>query len=267
MTVLVGNQTVPDQMIGCWLRKYIRFKDGSVDDSTHVIWLQTASGMGDMRISAERAIFRGQSSFADCSDRELISLAEQDCACAVTHFDETTSPYPTASWEIGDSGFMQQTVVNYPEDGWFEWKENGNCMMEYAPSGHYTEDWRLQPNSHTDALHLVCEDSQTTTNLYIAGAHAILTVDRSVILNDERPLQEIVEANLSKKETIYSYLDTEYSYAKKVNESDYEITLSSLPWREGDILKLDWLPSSGHSLDNVKDNKGSNWNVVSLWSA
>ena len=254
-------------MLGCWVRRYIHFKDGSEDTTSHVIRLQTPSGMGDMRISADRPDLKDRKSTSDCSDEELINLAKQDCACAITIFNESTKPYPTASWELGGSGFMQQTVINYPEDGWFEWKEDGTCMMEYAPSGDYIEDWRLQAQSQDFAIHLICRDSQTTTNLYVAGAHAMLAVDRAVIVNDERPLQEIVADNISDRESIYSYLDTEFSYAKKDDDSDYEIILSSLPWREGQKLHLDWLLNSDDDVQIIKDEKGTTWEVVSYWSA
>ena len=36
-----GSTTVPEKMIGCWERLYIRFRDGSEDRSTRVFWLQT----------------------------------------------------------------------------------------------------------------------------------------------------------------------------------------------------------------------------------
>lgn len=104
-------RTFPDRMLGCWKRKNIRFKNGETDTSTTVIWLQTLSSMVDMRIP-ERIL--------DFSDG--LSL-------------EDYTPYPTASWESNDDDAYFQTVVNDPEDGWFDWKEDDSCMIESALSG------------------------------------------------------------------------------------------------------------------------------------
>ena len=267
MSLLIGNQTVPDHMLGCWHRRYIRFEDGAEDTSTRVIWLQTPSGIVDMRISAERPDFSERLQLSDCSNDELIALAEQDCSCGITILDETATPYPTARWEGGGSGFMQQPVINFPEDGWFEWKEEGTCMLEYAPSGAYEEDWRLQDNSQDLAIHLLCRDSETTTNLYIAGAHAVLAIDRSIVISQERPLQEIVSENIADRDRVYAYLDTEFSYARCEDSSEYEIVLSNLPWREGQILPLQWLLDSDNDATVITDTTGHKWDVISYCSS
>ena len=266
MPLLIGHQTVSDRMLGCWRRRYIRYNDGTEDRNTRVIWLQTPSGLCDMRISAERPDFSERSQLSDCSDDELIALAEQDCACGITVLDETATPYPTATWEGGDSGFMYQPVLSFPEDGWFEWKEDGVCMMEYAPSGAYEEDWRLQDNSQDFAIHLLRRDGETTTNLYVAGAHAVLAVDRSIMINQERPLQEIVAENIHDRDSVYAYLDTEFSYSRCDDSDEYEIMLSNLPWREGQTLSLEWLLDSDDDAVAITDNSGHEWDVISYWS-
>ena len=267
MPLLIGSQTVPDHMLGCWRRRYIRFEDGTEDTSTRVIWLQTPSGLADMRISAERPDLSERLQLSDCSDDELIALAEQDCACGITIVDEFATPYLKATWEGGDSGFMQQPVINFPEDGWFEWKEGGVCMMEYAPSGAYEEDWRLLDNSREFAIHLLRRDSETATNLYVAGAHAVLAVDRSIVIGQERPLQEIVAENIADRDSVYTYLDTEFSYAKCEHSDEYEIVLSNLPWREGQTLALEWLLDSDDDAVVITDDSGHEWDVISYCSS
>jgi Cytochrome C biogenesis protein transmembrane region len=51
-TSLYGSATVPEDTIGCWERPYIRFLEGTEDKTTRVIWLQTLSGVADIRIAA-----------------------------------------------------------------------------------------------------------------------------------------------------------------------------------------------------------------------
>ena len=145
--VSYGSVTVPKRLLGCWDRRYIRFSDGTEDTSTRVIWVQTLSGVGDIRIPATRPDLRARNGLADCSKEELLALAEQDCFCGVTLFNSKAQPFPTASWPKESYLFRFQPVITFPEPGWMEWLEGGTCMIERAPSGAYVEDWRLQPGS------------------------------------------------------------------------------------------------------------------------
>jgi predicted amidohydrolase len=54
---LVVAATVPDLMLGCWKRAWIEFADGTRDDTTTVVWLQTESLMADVRIATDRGTF------------------------------------------------------------------------------------------------------------------------------------------------------------------------------------------------------------------
>ena len=140
-------------------------------------------------------------------------------------------------------------------------------MLEYAPSGAYEEDWRLQDNSQDFAIHLLRRYSATTTDLYVAGAHAVLAVDRSIVIGQERPLQEIVSENKADRDSVYAYLDTEFSYARCEDSDKYEIALSNLPWREGQTLSLEWLLDSDDDAVVISDNTGHEWDIVSYCSS
>eukprot|EP00977_Amphora_coffeiformis_P029542 scaffold41411_cov214-Amphora_coffeaeformis.AAC.1 len=228
-----GTQTVPTKMIGLWERRYIRFlrtnnnnrtNDASLpqygDRESHVrvMWLQTPSGFGDMRIPKSRFCPIHEacttcSSLADLDVTKLLQLAEAECFCGTCLLEDKSSNEVhegryKAKWVDGGTGFSQQVVSVWPEDGWLEWpaetaddddddeKDERTCMMEYAPEGQYIEDWRLQPGS----LGMCCHLTTTTTdndagcvvrNIYIAGEHLTLAVDRPVGTLDEadqRPL-------------------------------------------------------------------------------
>ena len=140
-------------------------------------------------------------------------------------------------------------------------------MLEYAPSGAYEEDWRLLDNSREFAIHLLRCDSETATNLYVAGTHAVLAVDRSIVIGQERPLQEIVSENIADRDSVYTYLGTEFSYAKCEHSDEYEIVLSNLPWREGQTLALEWLLDSDDDAVVITDDSGHEWDVISYCSS
>jgi len=258
MALLTGAQSVPDRMLGCWQRRYIRFANGGEDTSTRVIWLQTASGMADMRIAATRPDLRRRTSLDECNNEELLALADQDCSCGITRLDGSATPWPTATWENADFGYALQPVSLYPEPGWFDWREDGHCMMEWAPSGAYEEDWRLLPGSRGDALHLVHRGLAATENLFIAGNHLVYARNRTAAVPEPRPLRELIAARLRDRNLVRALLDFEMSYAARVSEGSYRIALSSLPWKEGTDVDTGWIP-------NLKDSAGKTWTTVSAW--
>jgi len=237
-----GIRTVPDKMLGCWKRKYIRFKNAETDTSTTVIWLQTLSAMVDIRIPERILDFSTGLSLHEYTVEQLCELASQDCATAITRLDESTTPYSTASWEANDDGAYIQTVVNYPEDGWFEWKEDGSCMMEWAPSRAYEEDWRLLENSRSYIAEFRNTNIDKGEFVFLAGDHAVYVRSRALEVKEQRPIQEIAKDNLDNKDYIISLVDVEFSYAHRDEASgEFNIQHSTLPFREGQSLKLDFL--------------------------
>ncbi|MGD9503012.1 MAG: hypothetical protein AB7V40_11075, partial [Methyloceanibacter sp.] len=232
-----GSITVPTRLLGCWYRRSIRFADGGEDSSTRVIWVQTLSGVGDIRVSATRPDLRTRGGLEDCSTEELLALAEQDCFCGVTLFDAKAEPYPTARWPKESYLFRFQPVITFPEPGWMEWLEGGTCMIERAPSRAYVEDWRLQPGSRRFGAHLVRRDAPSLTTLYVAGDHAILARDRLEALSPDKTLPELARASRYDPKRLRALLDCEFSYARRAEPmGEYVIELSTLPWREGQTL-------------------------------
>ena len=157
----VGDQTVPDALLGCWRRNWIRFgDDGDLQRDVTVIWLQTASGMGDLRIDPAR------------------TPEQYDSSCGLTFVDETTHPYMTADWVDGETGFAQQAVPSFPEKGWLSWQSD-SVMLELAPSGAYVEEWERLDGSAGVVAHYADPSAATQTNLYVAGQHFFLAVARA----------------------------------------------------------------------------------------
>lgn len=173
---MTGDQTVPDALMGCWRRNWIQFRTNSgelakPDPSVTVIWLQTASGMGDLRLDPNQAPHQTDSS---CG----ITVVE------TTQLEDGSSRF-TADWLDGPTGFAQQPVSNFPEKGWLTW-DSPTIMHERAPSGAYIEEWELLPDSSGDRVHLTAPEAPTLTNLYIAGRHHFLAVQAA----DGEPLHQ-----------------------------------------------------------------------------
>lgn len=246
--------TVPSRMFGCWDRKYIQFGGGVPETDTRVLWLQTPSGMGDMRILKSRSDMRSYRSLSELSVAQLMELAHSDCSCGITVLDEGAQPMPTAEWLDGDYGFAQQVISNYPENGWMEWREERSCMMEFAPSGRYEEDWRLVGDSVGLCCHVTAQRDGVMCNYYIAGNHLMRAVDRTANPAQSAALTDIVALESDHRKRIETYLSSEFSYAKRSPGSSaahYAIELSTLPWYEGDVIDMSWLLDAFEGLHNV----------------
>ena len=264
---IYGRATVPRKMIGCWTRRNLRFADGTEDKTTRVIWLQTLSGVCDIRISASRPDLRERRGFADCSTDELLKLAEQDCFCGTTLFDPDAKPFPTASWPKEAYLFRFQPVITFPEPGWIEWRNFGTCMIETAPSGAYEEDWRLLPESRSFAAHLSRRDAASATCLYVAGDHAIYARNRTVDLPSDKSLVELARDAQCERRRLEELLDCEFSYAQRVRSGDdYTIMASTLPWREGQALGCPWVEDLASNTTSTEALVlRDNWTLESLW--
>jgi hypothetical protein len=262
-----GPTTVPKKMIGCWKRLDFRFSDGMRDSTTLVVWLQTLSGVCDIRIPASRPDLRERMGFEDCSKDELLKLAEQDCFCGITLFDPAAKPFPTASWPKEDYLFRFQPFITFPEPGWIEWRDFGTCMIETAPSGAYQEDWRLLPESQLFAAHLTKRDAASATCLYVVGDHAIYARNRTVNLPSDKSLLELASDIKYERRRLEELLDCEFSYAQRVRPGDdYKIVASTLPWREGKPLGYPWVKDLASKPAGIETLVvGDNWTFESLW--
>jgi len=267
--VVCGKATVPKKLIGCWRRRYIRFHDGSADTTTRVIWLQTLSGAGDIRIAADRPNLKSRGGLSACTKDELLALAEQDCFAGQTLFDAEADPHPTARWPLDGYLFRFQPVVTFPEDGWMDWKEDGTCMIEKAPSAAYEEDWRLEPGSQTFAAHLTQRGTNGQTCLYVAGDHAIFARNREVALSANKSLPELAKEAGNDEARLRELVDCEFSYARRPRPGgDYTIELSTLPWHEGQTLNCAWVEHLfSDMLDAGHVGLAEMWMIESFWRA
>jgi hypothetical protein len=232
----VVTQTVPDLMLGCWRRAWIEFSDGSRDDSTTVVWLQTSSLMADVRIAREGPDLSGRSGLRECSVDELRVLASADASSGFTEcgpvevcVDGLSSA--TASWHTRGHGVNFQPVSAFPEPGLMSWNKDASVMTERAPSGAYVEEWRLVPGSR-DPLSVKRGDGKTT---YRAGPVAVLVRDRSVAIPRPARLPELLDEYATDRSMMEALLDCEFSVAE-LTDDVWVITASTLPWREGQVL-------------------------------
>lgn len=130
------QQSVPEWMIGCFRRRCISFANGDSDDQTIVYWLQSRNFSIDLRLPRRPDQVPARN-LEDYSEAELQVLANYEGWEADAHWNGQQMHW--------SGGTALQLTDRWPEPA--ELRRVGNCMMEFAPSGAYVEDWRLQPSA------------------------------------------------------------------------------------------------------------------------
>ncbi len=128
--------SVPDWMLGYYKRRAISFANGDTDLDTHVCWVQSRNFTIDLRLPLAEDQVPARA-LADYSAAELQVLANHEGWEALSHWDGER-----LAWR-GDTSL--QLHNRWPEPALLS--RIGNCMIEFAPSGAYVEDWRLQPSA------------------------------------------------------------------------------------------------------------------------
>jgi hypothetical protein len=268
--VAPGDLTVPEWQVGCWKREIITFSEHMYqgkrfplrDDTTFVVWLQTSSRCADIRIpvahlghpEADREE-RCPSSLKNATLDELLVLAEADgwtgrCRAAGSQPISMGAPASALTavndWYNDDWSAGLPTDQKFPELG--EMRRVGNSCLEFAPSGAYVEDWRLQPGSAgiSASLVLLAEDGQTPSGVVqfvCSGNHACFTRGRpegeiDMDAYDGRPLPEHLGELLAsgRRAEAERLLNMESSYAVRANgaiATPYVIEASTFPWLVG----------------------------------
>lgn len=114
------NDGVPDYLWGSFRRKNITFFNGSSDEKTIVYWFQSLNFSIDLRL-------------LDAQQTPL--LMRQGWVGDSTWCEQTQ----LLSWQISQS---YQLHTQWPEPA--QLYPIGNCILEFAPSKAYVEDWRQQ---------------------------------------------------------------------------------------------------------------------------
>jgi hypothetical protein len=113
------DPVVPVWTMGCFRRRCITYHSGETDTATRVYWLQSGRLCADFRFGGPGHVEAG-----------------------VAH----------ATWDGRQMRWSEWTALEdrdkWPEPG--DLRRVGNSLIEFAPSGAYVEDWRLQ--AHTPGL-------------------------------------------------------------------------------------------------------------------
>lgn len=230
-------QGVPDWMLGFYRRRAISFADGLTDTRTHVCWFQSRNFTIDLRLPLEHQQVPAKP-LAACSVEELQRLANYEGWQALCAWEGET-----LSWHGGTS---LQVHNRWPEPAVL--KRIGNCMIEFAPSGAYVEDWRLQSSAPGAliGLRLVVERELESGvvrhrggGLILCGDHAAMVIGRAQPLEGEQEgaqLRDLVARFGDDPVWLNRAFNVETSVAEGSIADGYQVTLSTCAQRVGQPL-------------------------------
>ncbi|MDT3718756.1 hypothetical protein [Pseudomonas oryzihabitans] len=246
---------VPAWILGHFRRRSITFADGRSDTRTQVHWLQSRSFTLDLRLPD--APSPPLKAWADYRTEELRQLANQEGWMADSHWVDGQ-----LSWHGGVSLHVHN---RWPEPARLQ--RIGNCLMEFAPSGAYVEDWRLQAGGGPlIGLRLWEEREVESGRLLGRGGGLILCGDRLGWVRG-RP-QPLAESPLGLRERVAQaqgdpaelarLFDVETSLALADGQGGYRVALSTLPARLGRSVALDGFAwdAAGHLRQRLINTEG-----------
>jgi hypothetical protein len=248
---------VPEWTLGCFRRRCITFFNGAEDVDTTVLWLQSHGLSADFRRAPGTPALRDERALADLPLDVLLALARVEGGLAHTGHDGRLMSW--SDW----SSF--QTHAKWPEPGRLE--RIGNCLVEFAPSGAYVEDWRLEPSGAGPLIGLgLLEERDLDTGavrhrgggLVVCGRHAAFVRGRPDALPEGGRLEDFVRAHAGDAAQLARVFAFDAAYGQAVaGPGDFVVTLSTRPWREGEpLLALEGFsydPAHAHVLQRVEE--------------
>lgn len=226
---------VPDWMMGLYRRHCIAFADGTSDIETQVFWMQSRNFSIDLRLPRNDRLVAAAKPWDQYSKAELTVLANHEGWVAQSIWDgkELVWREPTAL----------QLHDRWPEPAPLQ--RIGNCMIEFAPSGIYVEDWRLQPSKPGPLIGLRLVEERAVAGgklrhrgggLIVSGEYAGLVLGRAEQPAAADALLPQALAAAGDAKSLGKLFNFETSIARGSMANGFKVTHSTLPGRTGQPL-------------------------------
>ncbi len=221
--------TVPQWMRGLWRRRSIRYPDGTYDDSTVVYWLQGESAFADIRVPRDRPLIREPERLTTIDDSELLALTRQAGFAGWTELSGMR-----CHWHH-QIDFQPPTGV--PDQGMVH--RGDGVLIEEGVHQRYIEIWEAVACGPAGADSLLARRAAAALGgrLVIGGNVFFFARDGRPPLGHAENLAALAPAGRDRRATLLTLLDCEISFGRcRGGNVPWEITLSTLPWREGQSL-------------------------------
>ena len=225
-SVLAASRTRP-HWHGLWTRSLLVGADGQRDVSSAVSWLQGPELFVDLRQPAARPAFCLVQGFAQLSGAAETWLAHQQGFAG--------------SFQVAENRAAWRREIDYqppgptPDEGMLSWE--GETLVETGLHSPYLEHWHAapQPNHPCAALRLRVAQTGQAAILVRTGPIFMLARGRAPGIRLSAPSLAACLAGAADAKARQALLDCEIS---RGTASGWEINASTLPWREGQRLRL-----------------------------
>ena len=236
---MTPSKPVPDNYRGVWQRHLLE-TNNLKDDSSLVLWMQTAHYHIDIRLPASRAGIGSASMLMDYTQEELLILASQQGFAGLT----IVTPSTTQSSDVCQ--WVREIDYQTPNDTRDVGKmvfTDADTVIETGIDGAYLEVWRRLNNSQQL---FVFEKTFGTNNkgfkvpayLMRAGNYVAYARPRQINLPKAASLLEAIKKHQPNHQQLLDWLDMEISFGEILDENHWQIKHSTLPFKEKLIVKL-----------------------------
>jgi hypothetical protein len=224
---------VPKPYLGMWRRTLLE-QASLIDTTTLVFMIQTEQYHADIRIPDARPDFSHTDGLEDCSLEQLYWLATQQGFTGITQMNGNVSQW------IRDHDFQPSNDQRDIGEMTFE---SNDILVETGVDTEYREIWERVTDSHLNLSvnHTTGENrhgTKTLARLFTANHSFAYVRPRTVILPKAVSMIEAANGAKPNKEMLLDWLDFEISFGEIRDQHQGQITHSTFPFKEGQVMRL-----------------------------
>lgn len=201
--------------------------DGSRDPDTIVWWLQTGQLFADIRLPADRSAFAGATRYADLDAAALALLARQEGFAGILEWTDAA-----CAWR---RMIDFRPLPGPPDEGWMEERAPGR-MIERGLHTPYLEEWEQTLPDHAVSDEWIWHHGWTGRTVLKLGDTFMTAEDRRPRAPDPENFASDILAAKGDEAALAALLDCEISVGKVGPDGVWRITLSTIPWRAGEVV-------------------------------
>lgn len=232
---IMVDGTIPAWLTGVWQRLSFETEDGFRDTTTQVIYLQTPSCYGDLRIPGDRPNVRDKTSVHDLTSAEMLALSEQQGFAGISVVRENVCRW----YRYID----YQPPTGLRDIGALHWE--GEILIEEGIDAPYREEWQRIDDGNGDFTALILpsptsvldgDGGRWEASIVTAGDWFVYARNRETMLTSANSLTTLVAKETDNAQQ-QGLLNCEIAVGRCASgQVPWEIQHSTLPWREGQGL-------------------------------
>ena len=226
-------QPVLANYIGVWQRELLETAT-TKDDSSLVLWMQTAQYHIDIRIPANRPQLPQVERLEDYTNESLLQLATQQGFAGITQVTSATSNSSDLCQWHREIDYQPKT--NARDIGKMVFTD-ANTVIETGIDEAYLEVWRRLENSQKQCLFKFTTGKnhkglEMHAYLMRVGNWVAFARPRQAELPKSTSLSDAIISHNPQREQLLNWLDMEISFGEMLDDKHWIIKHSTLPYKE-----------------------------------